>query len=41
MLKKYKEFIKESINGYEYGCVMVDVPVNNWEEIHDHVAKNL
>jgi 2'-5' RNA ligase/DNA polymerase III epsilon subunit-like protein len=33
MLKKYKEFIKESINGYKYGCVMVDVPVNNWEEI--------
>jgi 2'-5' RNA ligase len=33
MLKKYKEFIKESINGYKYGCVMIDVPVNNWEEI--------
>ena len=33
MLKKYKEFIKESINGYKYGCVMIDVPVGNWDEI--------
>lgn len=32
-LKKYKQFIKESINGHKYGCVMIDVPVSNWEEI--------
>lgn len=33
IIKKYMEFIKESINGYKYGCVMVEVPVSNWDEI--------
>lgn len=32
-IKKYIQFIKESINGYKYGCVMVEVPVSNWDEI--------
>ena len=33
IIKKYIDFIKESINGYSYGCVMVEVPVKNWEEL--------
>ena len=40
MLKKYKEFIKESINGYKYGCVMIDVPVGNWDEITSWIDPN-
>ena len=32
-IKNYIQFIKESINGYKYGCVMVEVPVSNWDEI--------
>lgn len=31
-IKNYIQFIKES-SGYEYGCVMVEVPVSNWGEI--------
>ena len=33
IIKKYLQFIIEKINGYSYGCVMVDVPVGNWDEI--------
>jgi 2'-5' RNA ligase len=33
IIKSYIQFIKESINGYKYGCVMVEVPVSNWDEI--------
>lgn len=33
IIKKYIDFINESINGYSYGCVMVEVPVKNWEEL--------
>lgn len=32
-IKKYIDFVNESINGYSYGCVMVEVPVKNWKEI--------
>lgn len=32
IIKKYTQFIKES-SGYEFGCVMVEVPVSNWDEI--------
>jgi DNA polymerase III epsilon subunit-like protein/2'-5' RNA ligase len=32
-IKNYIQFIKESINGHKYGCVMVDIPVSNWNEI--------
>jgi 2'-5' RNA ligase/DNA polymerase III epsilon subunit-like protein len=32
-IKNYKQFIIEKINGYDYGCVMIDVPVKNWNEI--------
>ncbi len=32
-IKNYIQFIKESINGHKYGCVMVDIPVSNWSEI--------
>jgi hypothetical protein len=32
IIKSYIQFIKES-SGYEYGCVMVEVPVSNWNEI--------
>ena len=31
-IKKYIQFIKES-SGYQYGCVMVEIPVSNWNEI--------
>ena len=32
-IKRYIQFINESINGYKYGCVMVEIPVSNWDEI--------
>jgi hypothetical protein len=32
IIKKYLQFIKES-SGYKYGCVMIDIPVSNWNEI--------
>jgi 2'-5' RNA ligase len=35
-IKNYIQFIKES-SGYEYGCVMVEVPVNNWKEIISYI----
>lgn len=31
-IKRYIQFIKES-SGYQYGCVMVEIPVSNWNEI--------
>lgn len=32
IIKNYIQFIKES-SGHQYGCVMIEIPVNNWEEI--------
>ena len=32
IIKKYKQFLKES-NGFSLGCVMIEVPVSNWDEI--------
>ena len=31
-IKRYTQFIKES-SGYQYGCVMIEIPVSNWKEI--------
>ena len=31
-IKKYTQFLNES-NGFALGCVMIEVPVSNWEEI--------
>ena len=36
IIKSYIQFIKES-SGYEYGCVMVEVPVSNWNEITSYI----
>jgi hypothetical protein len=33
IIKKYIQFIKESINGHKYGCVMIEIPISNWDEI--------
>jgi len=33
IIKNYIQFINESINGHKYGCVMIEVPVSNWDEI--------
>jgi 2'-5' RNA ligase len=38
-IKKYKEFIKESTE-YEFGCVMLEVPVSNWDEITSSIDPN-
>ena len=35
-IKNYIQFIKES-SGYEYGCVMIEVPVSNWNEITSYI----
>lgn len=37
---KYKEFITESINEHKYGCVMIDIPVNNWDEITSSINED-
>jgi 2'-5' RNA ligase len=33
IIKRYTQFVNESINGHKYGCVMVEIPVSNWDEI--------
>ena len=38
-VKKYIQFIKESTS-YDYGCVMVEVPVSNWNEITSIINKD-
>lgn len=38
-VKKYIQFIKESTS-YDYGCVMVEVPVTNWNEITSIINKD-
>lgn len=38
-IKRYLQFILEKINGYDYGCVMIDVPVSNWNEIISSIDK--
>lgn len=38
-VKKYIQFIKESAS-YDYGCVMVEVPVSNWNEITSIINKD-
>ncbi len=40
IIKKYMQFIKEAINGYKYGCVMIEVPVSNWDEITSWIDPN-
>jgi hypothetical protein len=35
-IKNYIQFIKES-SGYEYGCVMIEVPVSNWDELTNSI----
>ncbi len=36
IIKNYLQFIKES-SGYEYGCVMIEVPVSNWDELTNSI----
>lgn len=38
-IKKYKEFIKGS-KEHEFGCVMLEVPVSNWDEITSIINNN-
>jgi len=38
-VKKYIQFVKESTS-YDYGCVMVEVPVTNWNEIISVINKD-
>jgi len=33
IIKNYIQFVNESINGHKYGCVMINIPVSNWDEI--------
>ena len=40
IIKNYMQFVKEAINGYKYGCVMIEVPVNNWNEITSFIDPN-
>lgn len=40
IIKKYIQFVKEAINGYKYGCVMIEVPVSNWNEITSWIDPN-
>jgi 2'-5' RNA ligase len=39
MIKKWNQFIKEN-NQYDFGCVMLDVPIKNWEKITNTIDKN-
>jgi 2'-5' RNA ligase len=37
-IKKYTQFLNES-SGFSLGCVMLEVPVSNWEEITSSIAE--
>lgn len=37
-IKNYTQFLNES-NGFGLGCVMIEVPVSNWEEITSSIAE--
>jgi len=37
-IKKYTQFLNES-NGFSLGCVMIEVPVSNWDEIISSINK--
>jgi hypothetical protein len=32
IIKKYEQFLSESVQ-YKFGCVMLEVPISNWDEI--------
>jgi 2'-5' RNA ligase len=37
-MKRYLQFLKEyNQSRYEYGCVMIDFPVNNWNELANSI----
>jgi hypothetical protein len=36
IIKKYIQFIEES-SGHQFGVVMIEIPVNNWDEIVSHI----
>lgn len=36
-IKSYIQFINES-SGYKFGCVMVEIPVSNWNEITQSIS---
>ena len=38
-IKRYIQFINES-SDYQYGCVMIEIPVNNWSEITSIINTN-
>jgi len=35
---KYNQFLKES-NNYDLGCVMIEIPISNWEEITSTIVE--
>jgi 2'-5' RNA ligase len=37
-IKKYTQFLNES-SGFSLGCVMIEVPVSNWEEIASSIKE--
>ena len=37
-IKKYTQFLNESVQ-YKLGCVMMEVPISNWEEITSSIDK--
>ena len=37
-IKKYTQFLNES-SGFSLGCVMIEVPVSNWEEITSSISE--
>ena len=37
-IKNYTQFLNES-SGFSLGCVMIEVPVSNWEEITSSIAE--
>ena len=39
MIKRWIQFINES-SDYKYGCVMIDIPFNNWDEITSIIDKD-
>jgi len=38
IIKKYEQFLSESVQ-YKFGCVMLEVPISNWDEIIYSISK--
>ncbi len=39
MIKKWRQFLKESVK-YKLGCVMIEIPIKNWNKVTDMIDRD-